>query len=108
MTIYDTVNISRLKVDCTDISRIARRPPPSLVRTRPAGTSYVIQSIANHRQSSEGTGWEYEVKWDGWDETHNTWEPEDNMAKAKEMVKQYWKEIGGWPKEKRKTTRRKT
>jgi hypothetical protein len=29
------------------------------------------------------------------------------MAKAKETVKQYWREIGGQPKENRKTTRRK-
>jgi ribosomal protein L20A (L18A) len=29
------------------------------------------------------------------------------MAKAKEMVEQYWKEMGGRPKVKRKTTRKK-
>jgi hypothetical protein len=29
------------------------------------------------------------------------------MAKAKEMVEQYWKEMDGRPKEKRKTTRKK-
>ena len=108
MTIYDTVNVSRLKVDRTDDSRIAWRPPPPSVQTSRAGTSYVVQSITNRRPSSEGTGWEYEVKWEGWDEKDNTWEPEDNMAKAKEMVKQYWKELGRRPKEKRKTTRRKT
>jgi len=75
--------------------------------TAGAGTSYVVQSIGNHRPSTEGTGWEYEVTWEDWDEKDNTWEPEDNMAKAKEMVKQYWREIGGWPKEKRKMTWRK-
>jgi hypothetical protein len=50
-------------------------------------TRYVFQSIANHRPTSEGTGREYKVKWEDWDEKDNTWEPEDNMAKAKEMVK---------------------
>jgi hypothetical protein len=34
------------------------------------------------------------VTWEGWDEMDHTWEPEDNTAKAKEIVKQYWKELG--------------
>jgi putative transposase len=102
MMIHDTVNVSRLKIDRTDNSRIAWRPPPPPVRTSRAGTSYVVESIANHRSRSDGTGWEYEVKWEGWDEKDNTWEPEENMAKAKETVKQYWKELGGRPKTKRK------
>jgi hypothetical protein len=101
MMIYDTVIVIRLNVDRTDDSRIDWRWPPLPVWTSRAGTSYVVQSIANHRPSSEGNGWEYEVQWEGWDEKDNTLEPEDNIAKAKEIVKQYWKEIGGQPKEKK-------
>jgi len=87
--IYDTVNVSTLKVDHTDDSRIAWRPPPPQVQTSRAGTSYVVESIAKHRPSSDRTSWEYKVKWEGWDEKDNTWEPEENIAKAKEMVEQY-------------------
>jgi len=74
-----------------------KRPLPLPVQTSHPGTRYVVQSISNHCPSSEGTGWESEVTWEGWEEKNNTWEPEENMAKAKGMVEQYWKEMGGWP-----------
>jgi hypothetical protein len=107
MTIRNPVNLRRLNDDRTDDSRIAWQLPPPPIRTSHASTSYVVESIANHRPSSDGTRWEYKVKWEGWDEKDNTWEPEENMAKAKEMVEQYWKEMGGRQKAKRKTTRKK-
>jgi len=56
MSIYNSVNISRLKVDRTDDSRVAWRPPPLLVWTSHVGTCYVIESIADLQHSSEGTG----------------------------------------------------
>jgi len=107
MTIHATVNVSRLKFDRTDDSTIAWRPPPPPERTNCAGPSYVVESIAKHRPSSDRTSWECEVKSECWDEKDNTCEPEENMAKAKEMVEQYWKEMGGRLKGKRKTTRKK-
>jgi len=55
MTIHDIVNISRQKVDRTDDSRIAWRPPPLPVWTSRVGTSYVVESIAKNRPSSDGT-----------------------------------------------------
>jgi hypothetical protein len=63
MTIHDTGNVSSLKVDHTDDSRIDRRPSSPPVQTSRPGTSYVLESIAKHRPSSDGTSWEYKVKW---------------------------------------------
>jgi len=88
MTIHDTVIISRLKLDCMDDSRVAWRPPPQLVWISRAGTSHIVESIAKHRPSCDGTSREYKVTWEGWDYKDNTWEPQEDMAKAEEMVKQ--------------------
>jgi hypothetical protein len=102
MAIHDAVNVSRLKDDCTDDSRVAWQQPRLPVRTSRVGTSYVVKSIVNHRPNSDGTGCEYEVKWEGWYQKDNTWEPEENMAKAKETDKRYMKEMDRRPKSKKK------
>jgi len=94
MLICDTVIVSRCKIDHTDNCRVCWLPPPLPAGTRCAGRSYVVESVANHRHSSEGTSWEDLVKWEDWDKKDNRWELDKNMTKAKEMVKQYWKEIG--------------
>ena len=40
----------------------------------------------------KGRQWEYLVKWVGWPETHNTWEPEVNLTGCKGLVQEYHKE----------------
>jgi len=53
MTIYDTVNVSRLKVDLTDDSRVDWGLQTLPVQTCRAGTSHVVESIPKHRPSSD-------------------------------------------------------
>jgi hypothetical protein len=43
MTIYDTVNVSRLKVYCRDDSRVAWRPSPPQKCSSGTGTSHIIE-----------------------------------------------------------------
>jgi len=99
---YNTINISRLKADCTDESRVIWSPLPSPVRTSWADTSHVLKSIAIHRPDSQATRWEFEVKLEGWEKKDNMWEPENIMTTAKRRENQYWLEIGGQPKMKGK------
>ena len=35
---------------------------------------------------------QYEVKWEGWDEGHISWEPAENVENAKELVEEFHKE----------------
>jgi hypothetical protein len=89
MTIQDTVKVSRLMLYQTANSKASWYLLPPPVRTSQVGTSYFTEPIANHRASSDRTGWEYEVRWEGWNEKDITWEPEENITKAKVTVKQY-------------------
>jgi len=106
MTIYATVNVSRLKVERTDHSSVIWLSLSLPVGTCHTHTSYLIESLKNLCPRTERTDWEYEVNWESWDAKNNTWEPEENMANAQEIVKDYWKEIDGQLKTKRKMARK--
>merc|ERR1711998_95652 len=50
---------------------------------------YEIESIIKKRKQSDGA-WEYFVKWKGYDDSDNTWEPQENLeSSAKEMLKTF-------------------
>jgi hypothetical protein len=48
-----------------------------------------VQKIVDH-QEVDNVKW-YEVKWTGYDDT--TWEPEENLGKAKEKVQEYYHRV---------------
>jgi hypothetical protein len=89
----DVVNVSRLKVDRTETQRIYVTPSPP-VRTSRTGTLYVIEAIVGHRKDEKGA-WEYFVKWEEWEAKDNTWEKEWALARAKQMLREYWATQGG-------------
>ncbi|KAJ6611277.1 hypothetical protein B0H10DRAFT_1953154 [Mycena sp. CBHHK59/15] len=39
-------------------------------------------------------GWEYFVKWAGWDDEDNSWEPVGNLQACVRLVKSFWEDIG--------------
>ncbi|PWZ00205.1 hypothetical protein BCV70DRAFT_226803 [Testicularia cyperi] len=52
---------------------------------------YEVEKIRSHRHTKGKEAWkmEYLVKWKGWPESANTWEPETNFSEG--MVNTYWK-----------------
>ena len=50
---------------------------------------YEVERIVDHRIVR--TGVHYLVKWTGWPEESNTWEPEKNLANCKQMLRNYLK-----------------
>lgn len=51
---------------------------------------YVVEKVVKHRKSKRGT--EYFVKWEGYNESDNTWEHESNVY-CEELLKEYWDSI---------------
>ena len=50
-----------------------------------AGEEWMVEAILERRAGSAGEI-EYLVKWQGWTEEHNTWEPEANLAGCAELL----------------------
>lgn len=60
------------------------------------GDEYVVEKILSHKFVKGGLV--FEVKWQGYDDPEDrTWEPEDNMGGAADVLKEYFEEIGGRP-----------
>ncbi|KAK1918667.1 hypothetical protein P3342_001716 [Pyrenophora teres f. teres] len=51
---------------------------------------YEVEEIKDLRK--DGRQWKYLVKWQGWPESHNTWELEQNLTNCKELVQEYHRE----------------
>src|SRR6185369_11856292 len=48
---------------------------------------YEVEEIKDLRKF--GSQWKYLVKWQGWPESQNTWEPEGNLTNCKRLVQSY-------------------
>ena len=49
--------------------------------------NYTVEEIKDLQKI--GSQWKYLVKWQGWPESHNTWEPEENLTNCKKLVQEY-------------------
>ncbi|KAF2181045.1 hypothetical protein K469DRAFT_713903 [Zopfia rhizophila CBS 207.26] len=58
---------------------------------------YVVEKIMSHAFKDDGVCM-YEVKWLGYEKkADRTWEPEDNLAGAADVLNEYFEKIGGQP-----------
>ena len=61
-------------------------PPPDILNGE---EEWEVESILSHRGT--GTRRRFLIKWKGYGDNNNTWEPEENLKHARTMLKQYKK-----------------
>ncbi len=61
------------------------RPPPDLIEGE---EEYKVEKVINHRHSGRARTLQYLIKWKGYPEADNTWEPADQVH-APHLVKAY-------------------
>jgi hypothetical protein len=54
---------------------------------------FEVEQILDHRDYEQIKLQEFLVKWSGYDDTENTWEPEENLRHCKEQIQDYWKRV---------------
>ncbi|KAJ9510442.1 hypothetical protein QJQ45_015921, partial [Haematococcus lacustris] len=65
------------------------RLPPTELGWLDDSPQYEVDRIVNHRHVRAGKAKEYLVKWKGYEDSDNTWEPASNLANAPDCVNLY-------------------
>ena len=68
-----------------------------------------VETILAHRTKrlrGRKTTTEYLVKWTGYKDEHNSWEPEESFRHSREAVSDYWGHHGLQVRAERRTTRK--
>ncbi|KAL8780069.1 MAG: hypothetical protein Q9213_006628 [Squamulea squamosa] len=59
---------------------------------------YVVEEVLKHRDDFADNQMRYEIKWKGYPKkADRTWETEENLEGARDLLEAYWKKIGGKP-----------
>jgi hypothetical protein len=63
------------------------RPPLDLIKGE---EQYEVKAIRSHQHHGKGKWLQYLIKWKGYSESEDTWEPEENLQ-ALTLIKEYYK-----------------
>jgi hypothetical protein len=47
---------------------------------------YLVETIKNRRMNPYTNSFEYEIKWEGWGNSYNTWESMKNLHHLQDLV----------------------
>ncbi|SAM05293.1 hypothetical protein [Absidia glauca] len=62
---------------------------------------YEVEAVVDHKLDQQTNKYTYKVKWLNYDDSHNTWAPEENFY-SQQCIQQYWKRIGQEPRVEKK------
>ena len=89
MKVHDVFHVSLLKEYKKD-GNVQPPPPPDVIDGE---LEYEVEKVLAHRDRKlrgKKTKREYLVKWLGYEDIHNTWEPEEYLVHARDTLQQYW------------------
>jgi hypothetical protein len=70
------------------------QPPPPPIELE-GHLEYEVESILDHRFTSKKRDRvSYLLKWKGYDQSHNSWEPETHVANCPDLVGEFWQRVG--------------
>lgn len=79
----------------------AKRPPMPVPTMVDGQAEWEVDHLVEHRMRATGKGRprkvEYLVRWKGFNENFDTWEPASSLVNAPKVVDAYWKRIGQKP-----------
>ncbi|EPY52509.1 chromodomain protein 2 [Schizosaccharomyces cryophilus OY26] len=59
---------------------------------------YIVEAILDARLKEDGSGYQYYLKWEGYDDPEdNTWNEEEDCVGCQELVNEFWRKKGGKP-----------
>jgi hypothetical protein len=89
---HDVFHVSLLR-PYVDSGRVVPPPLPEIIEGE---TEYVVEQILAHRDVGRGkrTKRQYLVKWEGFGEEYNSWEPVDNLTHCEGAIQEYWSDKG--------------
>ena len=89
LRVHDVFHVSMLK----PYKEGGTVQPPPLPEIIDGEEEYEVEAVLAHRERKlrgRKTAREYLEKWTGYQDIHNTWEPEDNLEHAREALQRYW------------------
>ena len=86
---HSTFHVSKLKQfhRSVEFPQHEITPLEAIVKEAPSDTEYEVEAIIRHRQI--GRRREYLVAWTGYPLWEATWEPEENLTRASELLGDY-------------------
>ena len=63
-------------------------PPPDVIEGE---EEYEVEKILDSKRTRRNKKLHYLIRWKGYSEAHDTWEPEENVEHAQELIKQFHK-----------------
>ena len=85
--IHDVINVSRLRpYKPPTPGQMTTPPEPVEIKGEP---EYKVEEVLDSRLKQGKL--EYLVKWSGYTEDHNTWEPEENCENSRDLIEDFHK-----------------